>query len=66
VLHNLPGWTVTSKGCVAELDHAVHRHLLVLATHEKDRVYFLAAHLIDQTISMHAFRSERSLTVNLF
>ena len=30
------------------------------------RVYFLAAHLIDQTISMHAFRSERSLTVNLF
>ena len=46
VLHNLPGWTVTSKGRVAELDRVVSKHLLVLATHEKARVYILAVHLL--------------------
>ena len=46
VLHNLPGWTVTSKGRVAELDRVVSKHLLVLATHEKARIYFLAVHLL--------------------
>lgn len=45
-LHNLPGWTVTSKGRVASLDKIVSKHLLVLATHEKERVYFLAVHLL--------------------
>ena len=46
VLHNLPGWKVSSKGRVAELDRVVSKHLLVLATHEKARVYFLAVHLL--------------------
>jgi hypothetical protein len=46
VLHNLPGWKVSSKGRVAELDRVVSKHLLVLATHEKDRVYVLAVHLL--------------------
>lgn len=46
VLHNLPGWKVSSKGRVAELDRVVSKHLLVLATHEKERVYFLAVHLL--------------------
>jgi hypothetical protein len=46
VLHKLPGWTVTSMGRVAALDKVVSKHLLVLATHEKERVYFLAVHLL--------------------
>ena len=46
VLHNLPGWKVSSKGRVAELDRFVSKHLLVLATHEKARVYILAVHLL--------------------
>ena len=46
VLHNLPGWTVSSKGRVAELDRVVSKHLLVLATHDKERIYFLAVHLL--------------------
>jgi hypothetical protein len=46
LLHNLPNWQVTSKGRVAELDRVVSKHLLVLATHEQERVYFLAVHLL--------------------
>jgi hypothetical protein len=46
LLYNLPAWTVTSKGRVAALDRVVSKHLLVLATHGNDRVYFLAVHLI--------------------
>ena len=46
VLHNLPGWTVSSKGRVAELDRVVSKHLLVLATKGQERVYFLAVHLL--------------------
>ena len=46
VLHNLPGWAVSSKGRVAELDRVVSKHLLVLATHEMNRVYVLAVHLL--------------------
>lgn len=46
VLHNLPGWTITSKGRVAALDKVVSKHLLVLAQREKERVYFLAVHLL--------------------
>lgn len=45
-LHNLPGWSVTSKGRVAALDKVVSKHLLVMATREKERVYFLAVHLL--------------------
>ena len=46
VLHNLPGWKVTSEGRVAELDRVVSKHLLVLATKGQERVYFLAVHLL--------------------
>jgi hypothetical protein len=46
VLHNLPGWTVTSKGRIAELDRVVSKHLLVLATHKTERVFVLAVHLL--------------------
>jgi hypothetical protein len=46
LLYKLPGWTVTSKGRVGALDKIVSKHLLVLATHEKERVYFLAVHLL--------------------
>ena len=46
VLHNLPGWTVSSKGRVGELDRVVSKHLLVLATKGQERVYFLAVHLL--------------------
>lgn len=46
VLHNLPGWKVTSKGRVADLDRVVSKHLLVQATDEKHRVYILAVHLL--------------------
>ena len=46
LLHNLPSWQVTSKGRVAELDKIVSKHLLVLATKGKERVYFLAVHLL--------------------
>ena len=46
VLHNLPGWAVSSKGRVAELDRVVSKHLLVLATKGQERVYFLAVHLL--------------------
>jgi hypothetical protein len=45
-LHNLPGWVVTSKGRVAALDKVVSKHLLVLATRESERIYFLAVHLL--------------------
>jgi hypothetical protein len=45
-LHNLPGWLVTSKGRIAALDKVVSKHLLILATREKERVYFLAVHLL--------------------
>ena len=44
VLHNLPGWAVSSKGRVGELDRVVSKHLLVLATKGQERVYFLAVH----------------------
>ena len=43
---NLPGWAVSSKGRVAELDRVVSKHLLVLATKGQERVYFLAVHLL--------------------
>lgn len=46
LLHKLPGWTVTSKGRVGSLDKVVSKHLLVLATHEKERIYILAVHLL--------------------
>lgn len=46
LLYHLPGWKVASKGRVAELDRVVSKHLLVLATREKDRVYFLVVHLL--------------------
>ncbi len=29
VLHNLPGWKVSSKGRIGELDRVVSKHLLV-------------------------------------
>jgi hypothetical protein len=45
-LHNLPGWLVTSKGRVAALDKVVSKHLLILATRERERIYFLAVHLL--------------------
>lgn len=46
VLHNMPGWKVTSKGRVGDLDRVVSKHLLVMATMEKHRVYVLAVHLL--------------------
>ena len=42
----MPGWAVSSKGRVAELDRVVSKHLLVLATKGQERVYFLAVHLL--------------------
>ncbi len=46
ILHNLPGWKVTSKGRVAELDRVVSKHLLVQATKDAAKVYVLAVHLL--------------------
>jgi endonuclease/exonuclease/phosphatase family metal-dependent hydrolase len=45
-LHNLPGWKVTSKGRVADLDRVVSKHLLVQATKNEAKVYVLAVHLL--------------------
>jgi endonuclease/exonuclease/phosphatase family metal-dependent hydrolase len=46
ILHKLPGWVVTSKGRVADLDRVVSKHLLVQATKDKAKVYVLAVHLL--------------------
>ena len=46
ILHNLPGWKVTAKGRVADLDRVVSKHLLILATKGQAKVYVLAVHLI--------------------
>ncbi len=46
LLYKLPGWKVTSKGRVAELDRVVSKHLLVLATKGAEKVYILAVHLL--------------------
>lgn len=46
ILYNLPGWKVTSRGRVAELDRVVSKHLLVMATKDKAKVYVLAVHLL--------------------
>ena len=46
ILHNLPGWKVTSKGRVGELDRVVSKHHLVQATKDKAKVYVLAVHLL--------------------
>lgn len=46
LLHNLPGWTVVSKGRVGSLDKIVSKHLLVQATHEKQKILFLVVHLL--------------------
>lgn len=46
ILHNLPGWKVTSKGRVADLDRMVSKHLLIQATKDQHRVYILAVHLL--------------------
>ena len=46
VLHNLPGWKVTSKGRVGELDRVVSKHLLIQAVKDNARVYVLAVHLL--------------------
>ena len=46
VLYHLPGWVVTSKGRVADLDRIVSKHLLIQATKDKARVYVLAVHLL--------------------
>lgn len=60
LLHNLPGWKVTSKGRVAELDRVVSKHLLVLATRENERVYFLVVHLL-RPIGAQAERHQQQL-----
>ena len=46
VLYHLPGWVVTSKGRVAELDRIVIKHLFIQATKDKTKVYVLAVHLL--------------------
>jgi hypothetical protein len=46
ILHNLPGWKVTSKGRVADLDRVVSKHLLVQATKDQHRIYILGVHLL--------------------
>lgn len=46
ILHNLPGWKVTPKGRVAELDRIVSKHLLLHASRERESVYVLAVHLL--------------------
>ena len=46
ILHNLPGWKVTSKGRVAELDRVVSKHLLIEAVKDNAKVYVLAVHLL--------------------
>jgi hypothetical protein len=46
LLYHLPGWKVTSHGRVGELDKVVSKHLLVSATKDDTKVYFLAVHLL--------------------
>ena len=46
LLYHLPGWTVSSKGRVAELDRLVSKHLLVEAKKGTHRVLFLVVHLL--------------------
>jgi len=58
ILHNLPGWQVTSKGRVGELDRVVSKHLLALATKGGTRVYILAVHLL-RPIGAQAERQAR-------
>jgi hypothetical protein len=60
MLYKLPGWTVISKGRVGALDKIVSKHLLVLATHEKERVYFLAVHQL-RPIGAQAEKHDRQL-----
>lgn len=45
-LHQLPGWNVTSRGRVRELDRLVSKHLLVEARQGAHRVLFLVIHLL--------------------
>lgn len=46
LLYRLPGWTVSSKGRVPELDRLVSKHLLVEAKKGTHRVLFLVVHLL--------------------
>lgn len=58
ILHNLPGWKVTSMGRVAALDCIVSKHLLVQATKDRTRIYALAVHLL-RPIGAQAERQAR-------
>jgi hypothetical protein len=46
VIYHLPGWKVTSRGRVGDLDKVVSKHLLVSASKGTSTVYFLAVHLL--------------------
>lgn len=46
LIYNLPSWSVSNKGRVAELDRIVSKHLLVEARQGKSQVLFLVLHLV--------------------
>lgn len=58
ILHQLPGWKVTPKGRIAELDRIVSKHLLLHASRERESIYVLAVHLL-RPIGAQAERQAR-------
>ena len=46
LIYNLPSWSVSNRGRVAELDRIVSKHLLVEARQGKSHVLFLVLHLV--------------------
>lgn len=46
LMYRLPGWSVTSRGRVRELDRVISKHLFVEAKTSTARVLFLVVHLV--------------------